>query len=188
MQIDQEKVERAIVEQAVDQLVGSEDLYKRVRTLVEKKVDAIFKETAEAQIRDAVSVAIKEGFEHSYCKVDSYGRPTGTPTTISAELNRLIAGYWNERVDRQGKATTSDYNSTTRAEWMMIQLVAADFQGEMKQHIVNLGGSLKDNLRAELSNTVNKLLSEVFHVKSDDDQKLGSPGRSCIDPPQTGKA
>ena len=188
MQINQEKIEQSIVEQAVDQLAGNDDLNQRVAVLIGQKVDAIFRETAEARIREAVETAIREGFEHSYRKVDNYGNQVGTATTISLELNRLIGGYWNERVDKQGKATESAYNSITRAEWMMTQLVAADFQGEMKQHIVNLGGSLKDSLRSKLQETVNGLLSEVFHVKSEGDQKLSNPGRSCIDPAQTGKA
>ena len=40
----------------------------------------------------------------------------------------------------------------------------------MKQHVVNWGGALKDRLRGELHETVNKLLSDVFTVKSAFDQ------------------
>ena len=104
------------------------------------------------------------------------------------ELDRIISGYWNERVDSNGKPTESTYSSTSRAEWTMLRLVAADFSGEMKQHIVNLGGSLKDSLRSTLHETVNSLLSEVFFVKSEGDQKLNNPGRSSISPAQTGKS
>ena len=49
-------------------------------------------------------------------------------------------------------------------------MAAADLGDEMKQHIVNVAAQLKDGLRKELHETVNKLMSEVFHVRSWDDQ------------------
>ena len=72
--------------------------------------------------------------------------------------------------------------SMSRAEWQMVQLVAADFQGEMKQHIVNLGGSLKDHLRIQLRSTLDNLLSEVFHVQSEGDRELNKPVEAALIP------
>lgn len=184
MEINQEKIEAAIIEQAVAELVSNKDIYSRVKEIVEKKVNDIFKESAEARIQEAVNSAIREGFDHSYCKVDYMGRPVGEPTTVAAELNRMIGGYWNQIVDKQGKNCDSSYSSFgTRAEWIMTQMVAADFKGEMKQHVVNLGGALKDKLRTELHETVNGLMSEVFHVRTPGDDAAKNSGRACIDPP-----
>lgn len=187
MQIDQEKIEAAIIEQAVAEFVDSNHLHELVQKSVTERINAIFKNTAEKQIEDAVSAAIKEGFERPYTKVDSFGKPVGEPTTISAQLEKQIAGYWNQVVDKQGKPVEGgSYNTFgTRAEWVMAQMVADDFKGQMKQLAVNIGGAFKDKLRTELYGTVNGLLSEVFHVRSQQDQKLGNPGRSCIDPQET---
>lgn len=186
MEINQEQIEAAIIEQAVKQVVGDEDVYNRVRNGVESRLNILFESTAKKQIEDAVGAAIRAGFDHSYCKVDYMGRPTGEPTTISAELNKMIGGYWNQSVDKQGKSldNNNSYNSFgTRAEWLMAQMVAADFKGEMKQHVVNIGGALKDKLRLELHETVNGLMSEVFHVKTPGDEAAKNSGRACIDPP-----
>lgn len=54
----------------------------------------------------------------------------------------------------------------------MSKMVADDFNGHMKQHVVNVGGALKDQLRASLHGTVNELLSEVFRVNSQGDQAI----------------
>ncbi len=183
MQINQEKIEQSIIAQAVDEIVSERDIRDRVKAEVSARIDKIFKDTVEAQIAEVVTATVKTGFERSYCKVDSFGHPVGEPTTIARELEKQVSGYWNQTVDNEGKPTTDNYRSKgTRAEWLMTKLVAADFQGEMKQHVVNLGGTLKDKLRAELHETVNKLLSEVIHVRSYEDQHGRRMDRSCIDP------
>lgn len=183
MQLDQERIENAIIKEAASKIIGDDELYERVKRAIDLRIDKLWKETAEERIRSEVELAISDGFEKSYRKVDSFGQANGEPTTIRKELERLIAGYWDQRVGRDGKPTDSSYSSTSRAEWMMTQLVAADFQGEMKNHVVNLGGALKDALRAELHGTVNKLLSDVFKVRSLDDQGKKRQDSSIIEPP-----
>lgn len=184
MELNQTRIEDAIVREVADKIIGDDDLYARVKRAVDERIDRHFKTTADARIQSAIEVAVSKGFEHEYCRVDSFGKRQGESTTIRAELEKMIAGYWNETVDRNGKPSTGYGDKMTRAEWMMTQLVAADFQGEMKQHVVNLGGALKDKLRASLHETVNKLLSETFHVNSEGDRVTRRNDRSIIDPMQ----
>ncbi len=182
MEINQDAIEAAIVRDVADRIVNEDDIYGRVKTAVDARINAIFKETADAKIQEAIETAITKGFEHEYTRVDTFGQRKGTATTIRAELEKMIGGYWNEKVDKQGKPGSGYGCDITRAEWMMTQLVAADFQGNMKQHIINLGGALKDKLRGELHQTVNKLLSEVFHVRSEDDEAARRNDNSLIQP------
>jgi len=183
MQIDQNKVELAIVEQVAGELIEADGLRDLVAKTVERRIDNIFKETADKQISDAVMGAIKAGFERPYRKANSFGQPTGDPTTIAAELEKQVAGYWNQMVDKQGNPADNSYNKTTRAEWVMLNMVASDFHGEMKQHMVNVAASLKDGLRAKLHETVNCMLSDVFRVRSLEDQKINQQNdSSCIHP------
>jgi len=188
MELNQTRIEDAIVREVSDKIVGDEDLYGRVQRAVDDRINRLFKEVANDKIKSAIELAITQGFEHEYHKVDSFGQREGKPTTIRAELERMISGYWNEMVDKQGKPSSGYGANNTRAEWLMTQLVAADFKGEMHQHVVNLGGALKDKLRAELHVTVNRLLSEVIHVNSADDQAADRRGPNTIHPPQTPKA
>ncbi len=169
MEINQERIEKAIIAEVADKMIGNEELYERAKRAIDVRIDKIFQESATAQIKAAIDQAIRDGFEREYQKVNSFGQATSPKTTISAELEKLIGGYWNQKVDRNGQPSTYS-DGVTRAEWMMTQLVASDFKGEMKQHVVNLGGALKDSLRAELHATVNRLLSEIFKVNSLDDQ------------------
>jgi hypothetical protein len=188
MKLDQKRIEDAVIEQIAETIISEDELRSRVASAVDARIDRHFKTIADAQISQAVDKAITDGLEHEYCRVDSFGRKSGEPTSVRKELECVIAGYWNARVDKNGVPSDSSYSTISRAEFVMLKLVAADFSGEMKQHIVNLGGSLKDSLRHELRTTLDKLLSEVFYVQSEQDRELGKPGRSCIDPTQTGKA
>lgn len=181
MEIDKTRIENAIVAEVADKMVGNDDLYAMVKRGIEDRVDRLWNETVKARITAEVEAAITKGFEHEYQKIDGFGVAKGPTTTIRAELEKLIAGYWNERVDSAGKPTTSGYgNVTTRAEWLMTKMCADDFAGQMEQHVINVSGALKDGFRKELNSTVNRLLSDVFHVRSLDDQ---GKGREIIDPP-----
>jgi hypothetical protein len=182
MEINQALIESAIIEQAVDQIVDSNGLMAQVRTAVDARIDKLFKEQADAQINEAVTVAIRAGFDHEYHRVSSFGEKASGPTTIRKELEKVISDYWNTMVDKNGKPSTGYGDKTTRAEWVMSRLVADDFNAQMKQHVVNVAGGLKDELRRSLHETVNGLLSTVFKVKSADDQTLARTGDACIQP------
>jgi hypothetical protein len=179
MELDQKRIEDAIVAEVAHKMLGDDELYDRTKRAIDARIDKLWKETAENRIRSEVELAIAAGFEREYQKVDGFGNKVGEKTSIRAELERLIYGYWNERVGRDGKKTDSNYNTTSRAEWMMTKLCADDFAGQMKSHITNVTGALKDGFRKELHSTVNRLLSEAFHVRSLDDQ---GKGREVIDP------
>lgn len=178
MEIDREKIEALIVKQAASEIISDDDIYERVKRDIDARVEALFASRVEAKIGDVIDAAVKDGFERPYRKVDSFGRPTGEPTTISAELERVISGYWNQRVGRDGKPSESTYSSSTRAEWLMAKICAEDFEKSVKQFAINVTAQLKDGFRAELNGTVNRILSDLFHVRSLDDQGKGRPGNS----------
>ena len=173
MELDKERIENAIIAEVASDFVNEENLSSKIHAEVNKRIDALFKGRADAQISAAIDDAIRNGFEREYCRISSWGERQGEPTTIRKELEKLISGYWNEKVDRDGKPRSyPGSNDITRAEWLMMQLVANDFKDAMKQHVINITGGLKDGLRQELHKTVNQLLTGTFHVKSLDDQKL----------------
>jgi hypothetical protein len=171
MNIDMKAVERALVEEMARIAQEEIDPSEMLRQAIEKRINEIFAECAERQIADAVNAAIRDGFDREYCRVNAFGQKASAPTTIRKELERLVANYWNTNVDKNGKPSDAYGATSTRAEWIMMQLVASDFKGEMKQHVADVAGGLKDGLRKTLHATVNELLSGVFHVRSADDNK-----------------
>ena len=94
MELDQTRIEDAIVREVADRMIGDDALYNRVKNAVDARIDRHFKDTADAQIQAAIEVAVSKGFEHEYCRVDSFGKREGAPTTIRAQLEKMIAEYW----------------------------------------------------------------------------------------------
>ena len=173
MNIDMKSVEHAVAIEMARLAQEELDPTEMLRKAVDKRINDAFTECAERQIADAVNAAIRDGFDHEYCRVNSFGQNASAPTTIRKELDRLVAEYWNTKVDKHGKPSDAYGCSSTRAEWIMMQLVASDFKGQMTQHVANVAGGLKDGLRKTLHETVNELLSGVFHVRSADDKNAG---------------
>ena len=183
MELNQQAIQDAIVAQAVREFTNDNDIYERAKRGIEARIDALFANEVSALIKTKIAEVTKEGFDREYCKRDGFGKPVGQPTSISKELEALVSGYWTQRVGRDGKPTDGSYGSLSRAEWMMTQLCADDFGKEMKQHVVNVGGALKDHFREVLSQHVAIMLSEVFKVQSAGDRERKNPGASCISPP-----
>ncbi len=188
MEIDKQRIEDAIIKQVAGDLISDESLWERARHAFDHRIEKLWVDVAESRLRSEIELAITNGLEREYCKIDSFGQQKGEKTSIRIELEKQIGGYWNTKVDRQGKPSNGYGADLTRAEWMMTQLVATDFNGEMKQHIVNLGGALKDHLRKSLHETVNELLSGVFKVNSLGDREITESGNhrtggAIIQPP-----
>lgn len=94
-----------------------------IRAEVDKRVNAIFVDRAEAQIKAAIDTAVTESFNTEYQRVSPWGQPEGEVTTIRKQLEKTVSGYWSAAVDpKSGKASTSGYNTVTRAEFLMTQI------------------------------------------------------------------
>lgn len=182
MELNIEKIEQAIIEQAVDSIVNERLLCKSVSDQVKERIDNIFINTCNAQIEKAIQEAIDAGFEREYVKTTSFGTPAGAPTTLARELEKMVTSYWDQKVDSRGAPTDGYGAKMTRAEFVMGQMMAKDFNDSIKQMIVNAGGALKDSLRDSLYGSVNEALSSVLKVNSLGDQGKTRTGSACIDP------
>jgi hypothetical protein len=187
MKIDEKAIQDAIVAQAVQKIIGDDHIYERVKIGINARIEALFSERVEGLVSSTIDQIVKDGFDRAYTKRDGFGRAIGEPTSISKELERMMSDYWKAQVGRDGKPCTDSYTSVPRAEWMMMTMCADDFKKEMAQHVINVGGRLKDHFREVLHDHVTKMLSDVFLVKSVGDVALTDQrkdtGRAIIDPP-----
>ena len=171
LNINEEDLKNAIVEKAADELLRhDEDLGAMVSKEVQRRIEKIFVDRADAQIAAAVDAAVQKGFDVEYQRVNNWGQPEGEKTTIRAQLDKLIGGYWTTKVDSRTGKPGDSYNSTTRAEYLMTQICAENFSEEMKKHATNIAGHLKDGLRGQLASVMDNMLNDLFHVKSLQDQ------------------
>lgn len=171
MQIDQEVLTAKVAETVANELIDKGEITNEIDKIVQAKIDAIFTERADKAIADAVDAAITDGFEREYQRLDNWGRAKGPATSIRKELDRLISNYWSQRVDnRTGKPTDSNYDSVSRAEYLMTEICAKDFSDTMRKAALSVTGNLKDGFRKQIATQMDKMLDDLFRVKSLQDQ------------------
>lgn len=174
MNFNEEEITASVIERVSDEILCSSDGIERsVKVEVNRRIDNIFAEIVESQIRSTIDDTIQEGFDRSYQAVDNFGSPTGDPTTIREKLVKITEKYWQEWVNTKGKVVARDSygDHITRAEYVMIQICGKDFSKTLEQETVNVTAALKDGLRAELKKWTDSTLNELFRVKSSGDKK-----------------
>ena len=174
LNFNEDDLKPAIIAAAVDQLLANDaDLSRLVSKEVASRLDKIFVDRAQNQIEAAIDDAIKDGFDREYQRVTQWGDPEGAKTTIRAQLEKIVGGYWNSVVNaKTGKPSTSSCDGVTRAEYLMTQICAQDFSDGMKSSVINVTGALKDGLRNQLGKQMDAMLADLFHIKSLQDQGL----------------
>ena len=172
LNINEEDLKAAIVAKATDEILQeSDDLSALVAKEVRARLDRIFVDRAEAQIKLAIDAAVSNAFEREYTRVTTFGQPEGAPTSIRKELDKTVSAYWSAKVEpRTGKTTDSSYGTVTRAEYLMTQVCAEDFTAGLKTSVLSVTGALKDGLRNQLAQKMDAMLNEPFYIKSLQDQ------------------
>lgn len=172
LNINEEDLKTAIVERAADEILKQDDdLTAMISMEVQRRLDKIFIDRAEAQIEAAIDHAVQTAFDREYQRVTSWGEPVGEKTSIRAQIDKVINGYWSEQVNaKSGKPDSGYGDKVTRAEYLVTQMCAKDFSEQMRQDALNITGALKDGLRNQMAAVMDKTLNDLFRVKSLQDQ------------------
>ena len=166
---DQEKLEKQIVEQAVDRIYGDDDsIYESVRRQVDAKVNDALSKGLDKAIEEAINQIMERALNTEIHPVNIWGEREGKPTTIRAALHERAKNFWNEKVDNKGKKSTC--GGRPRYEHVLGDITAKEFDTQIKQNIVNIAGAIKDSVRSDFYKQVDEKLNEFFKVNSKDDQ------------------
>ena len=172
MQIDQAAIQAAVIDRVAEEIQSDWDWKSDARKMIAEKIDAAFEGGVADIVNATVKQAVDAGFDHEFSKADIFGAASGPKTTIRRELVKLIDGYWSQKVDRNGNPDTRSYgDKITRAEWHMMQVCGEGFSKDMKQEVVNIAAGFKDGLRVQLRGSMDKMLNDLFKVKSTQDAK-----------------
>lgn len=170
--LDNAAIMEAVVGRLVDEFMRTDDqLYDEVEKRISKKIDALFLKNVEPRIQQELDRALADVFHKEYQQRTAWGENEGEPTTISKELEKLMSGFWAQTVDKDGKPST--YAKLTRAEYTMAKVLGDDFNKQTERYLVQAAAWLKDGMRDHLRGEVDKMLANLFHVNSAQDQAEG---------------
>ncbi len=170
--LDNAAIMEAVVSRLVDEFMRTDDqLYDEVEKRISGKIDTLFLKHVEPRIQQELDRALADVFHKEYQKRTAWGENDGEKTTISKELEKLMSGFWAQTVDKDGKPST--YAKLTRAEYTMAKVLGDDFNKQTERYLVQAAAWLKDGMRDHLRGEVDKMLANLFHVKSAQDQAEG---------------
>jgi tetrahydromethanopterin S-methyltransferase subunit B len=170
---DQEKLERAVINAAVDELLGN-DIGPRVSQEVENQVSAAVQKALSIRLDSTIEKTINDIMERALDEeihpVNTWGEREGKPTTIRGALHDRAKAFWAEKVDKEGKK--SAYGGQPRYEHVIGIIAAKEFESAVKAEIVNIAGAVKDSVRKGMREKVDEHLDALFKVKSIGDQRV----------------
>lgn len=165
VQFDQEKLEKAIVAQAVNELLGDNgDLFDRASHEISSRVDAALAKGLDGVIEKTINEIMEKALDTEIAPVNVWGEREGNATTIRAALHERARNFWSEKVDKEGKA--SSYGGQPRYEHVLSIITAKEFDSAIKQNITDIAGAMKDAIRKDFYEQVDGKLNEFFKVKS----------------------
>ena len=177
LNIDEVALKESIAERVADRMIDEESIIDAVNKKINDRISNLFADRVDAIVNSAIDTAISHGLDREYQRINQWGEPQGSPTTIKSELQKMIGDYWSARVSTaNGKSTDSTYNTVSRAEYVMMTVCGDKFSEDMKKVSLNIAGHLKDGLRVQMAKHMDDVLNELFRVKSLMDQgKVDKP-------------
>lgn len=165
IKLDQKKLEAAIVQQAVDDILsGDHAVHEMVRSEINKRITAELNKNLNKGIEKTLNGILEAALDSEVNPVNIWGEREGEPTTIRAALHKRAQGWWQEKVNSKGEKET--YGGKPRHEYVLSMIAAKEFDSAIKQNMVNMAGALKDAVRKDFYNQVDEHLNKFFKVKS----------------------
>jgi hypothetical protein len=163
VEFDQAKVEQAIVDQAVSELLNS-NIEDSIHDEIKRQVTEALNKNLNSRIEKTLNEIMKQARDTEMCPVNVWGEREGKPTTLRVALHDRAQAFWQEKVNSEGKRES--YGGKPRYEHALSVITAKEFDSAIKQNIVNIAGAIKDAVRADFYKVVDTQLNDFFKIKS----------------------
>lgn len=165
IKFNEEQLLNLAVVKICDQYIESDELSKRVESLIQKRLNEVFSERLLSKVDSFISEEMTKLLAKEVAPVNLWGEQVGKPTTIRDALAERAREFWNQKVNADGKATTNDYYSKPRHEYLFGKIISDEFAKAVSQDTINIIGALKTALKDNMSQTLNNKLDELIKVK-----------------------
>lgn len=168
--LNQEEIQESVINKCVREIMGND--YDTLEMQISTQVQSLVNEAVAKNIEDAVEKHLTDAFskalDESISPVNTWGEPTGETATLKVMIHNRAREFWNEKVDGAGKR--SQYGGQPRHEKMLGDVMREEFTTAISQNIVNIAGALKDSVRKGFYAQIDKGLSDIFKVHSQEEQ------------------
>ena len=168
--LTKEQVLAAVAENIANSIEGF-DAYEAAQKLVKERVEKELAQKLTAAVDEMMRVEMDRLMRTEITPVDIWGDKTGKPTNLRAAITERARNYWEERVDSEGKTSTSNYIAKPRHEWVFSKIVSEAFTDAVKNNTLSVIGAFKDALRADAAKRFDEQLDQLIRVTSLGQQK-----------------
>lgn len=159
MELDEQKIQEAVVHQTVEELVHKfyrdEDLRDQIRHLVTEVVRGAIDSQVKETVLNGINVLT---FPHT----NSFGERKGQERTLREYIDELIQQFLKEQVDSEGCVKTSAYgDKESRIKWLIRKELGKhldqSIKGAMAQIRNQMSATIAEIVKAEIDKAVGKL-------------------------------
>jgi len=170
IEMNQSELESAIVNKAVDEILGGcDDIHALITNVTKSRIDAAIGKRLNTAIEETLNAIIERSLDSEINPINTWGEREGKPTTVRAALHERAEFFWSENVDSNGKKAS--YGGSPRYQHVLSIITAAEFDSAVKQNIVNIAGAVKDAVRKDFYSAVDSNLNKFFKINSASDQQ-----------------
>lgn len=152
--IDVDELRQQVIEDAAGRIAN--DVMRSSKNEIVDKA----RKLVEAEISERITEIADSALNKSFQPVNTWGEPTGEPTTVRDELAKKMETWWNERVDNSGNKT--DYHGTPRAQYLCEKLMKDLVDSELRQEMRVLVNDGKQRIKAKMAETVASVISREW--------------------------
>lgn len=138
----------------------TEQLVDGIREETRKRIDALVSQRCLTIIDQAIANAVGNVLDLQYTPMDSWGEPSGKPSTLREVIKEKAVNWLGDMVTDQGKTITDHRNhygdKHNRAQWMVNKACKDAVDAIAKQQI----GQVTEEAKKQVQAMVSKLVAE----------------------------
>jgi hypothetical protein len=149
MNIEESKIESAVIEQAVEQLVYR---YTSGEESLRGEISKCATEIIKASLDQQVQAALVQGVEAiTFPQANKFGENKGPDRTLREYIDGMIQGFLQEQVDSDGRTKDSGYGrSESRIVWLV--------RKEVEKHVEASVKTAAQAINAQISSTIGAIV------------------------------
>jgi hypothetical protein len=163
------KVDASVILTDYDDCTGESEVWKSIIAEAARQITTghtgaqrQYQEELNRQIKEEVGVVVKRVMEEPIQMTNSWGEPSGKPTTMRDLIIGTARAWLEERVGNDGrKAAFSHDNDVPRAQWLARDAAST----VLKDYYQQAQAEVKTLVGAKLSGTITDAVAKVLGIK-----------------------
>lgn len=139
-----------IVENLLDQLNDDSSIHEEIH----KKINKLIEEKIAPKIESTLDEVMSSVLDTTYQKRDVFGEKEGEPFTIKGKMAELSMSFWDQKVDRNGKASTGYEAKRTRIEYETERILMDVVDRALRSDFAKLVNAHREQFKKSLADAV----------------------------------